>query len=51
MANNYTPLDMKKFGVKEQKHGSKIDAILISIIIITILVLGVLLFMMYQKSL
>ena len=33
-----------------KKSGSKIDAILIGIIVITLVVLGVLLFMLYQKS-
>ncbi len=62
MAINYTPLDPKKYpvqhnpeGKKEEKtasnHGSKIDAILIGIIVITLVVLGVLLFMLFQKSL
>lgn len=50
MAKNYTPLDLKKFGINQQKKVGKVDAILIGIILVTLVVLGVLGYVLFQKS-
>lgn len=66
MSINYTPLDLKKLEIHHAKSVAKnapvtskpakapmstVDILLVCIIGITLLVLGVLLFMLYQKSL
>ncbi|MCX7996201.1 MAG: hypothetical protein N2691_00370 [Patescibacteria group bacterium] len=50
MQTNYTPLDLKKFGIKKPRQPVTVDTILVAIIFLTIVVLGILVFMLLQKQ-
>jgi len=48
---NYTPLDIKTFNEKFiRSHTNTLDVVLIFISLLTFLMLGVLLFVVYQKG-
>lgn len=50
MATNYTPLDLKKWGMKPAKKQGGMNAVLAGIGMVTVLVLLTLLYMLYKKS-
>lgn len=50
MAKNYTPLDYKRHGLAPAGKLATVDRVLVAVIVVTLVVLGVLVYMLLSKQ-